>query len=337
VNQSVIYSVFGLFLDSNLPIPGLTQTERLVSRASVVRLHLGVSAEQPSENPRRPEGLVYTSCCLVESGQPAFRLWRLAQGALFRLSYSNGMQFWFDRPSENLWAVWPETSSLEDATTYLLGPVLGILLRLRGTICLHASAVAFGEGAVAFVGPSGAGKSTTAAILAQRGCSVLSDDIVALVEEGGTFHVLPAYPFLCLRPNSVRVLYGSADFLPCFVPSWEKRCLAAGNGNFRFETRSLPLVAVYVLGDPSVGRGPFIESVSARSSLITLLANSYATGIISRAMRAAEFGFLGRLASSVVVRSLHAPRNTARFGDFLQAVCQDARVPTPDSASAPIG
>ena len=107
-----------------------------------------------------------------------------------------------------------ENLTIEDMATYLLGPVLGLLLRLRGVTCLHASAVAFGETAVAFVGSEGAGKSTTAAALARRGHAILSDDIVALAEHNGSFFVHPAYPYLCLWPESVESLYGSAEALP---------------------------------------------------------------------------------------------------------------------------
>ena len=50
-----------------------------------------------------------------------------------------------------------------------LGPVFAFVLRLRGAVTFHASAVRIGD-AVAFLGPQGAGKSTTAAALALRGC-----------------------------------------------------------------------------------------------------------------------------------------------------------------------
>ena len=74
-----------------------------------------------------------------------------------------------DRHGTKLWASWPSHSSVEEAATYLLGPVLGLLLRFRGVTCLHASAVAIGDSVIAFVGAEGAGKSTTAAAFARPG------------------------------------------------------------------------------------------------------------------------------------------------------------------------
>jgi hypothetical protein len=60
------------------------------------------------------------------------------------------------------------------------GVGLGLALHQRGTLALHASAVAIDGRAVAFVGPKGAGKSTLAAALSARGHTLLTDDVVAL-------------------------------------------------------------------------------------------------------------------------------------------------------------
>ena len=105
-----------------------------------------------------PEELSYDSPYKDQAGNPALRIWKAARSRYLRLAYFDGTQFWLDRGGTEVWATWPSNLQIEDAATYLLGPVLGILLRLRGVTCLHASAVAFGETAVAFVGSEGAGK-----------------------------------------------------------------------------------------------------------------------------------------------------------------------------------
>jgi len=145
--------------------------------------------------------LTYVSSDTNAAGEPALRIWRVARGAFVRLEYEDGTQFWLDRRRENVWATWPDRLSLENTASYLLGPVLGLLLRLQGVTCLHASAVAFEDRSVAFVGQTGAGKSTTAAAFARQGYGVISDDIAALVERKGAFHLMPAYPHLCLWPE----------------------------------------------------------------------------------------------------------------------------------------
>ena len=108
----------------------------------------------------------YTSAYLSEGGEPALRIWEIDGGAFLRVSYFDGTEFWLDREISTLWAHWSDKSSLENTLSYLVGPVLGLLLRLRGVVCLHGSAVAIGDRGIIFVGAEGAGKSTTAAAFA---------------------------------------------------------------------------------------------------------------------------------------------------------------------------
>ena len=137
-------------------------------------------------------------------------MWRLASGAYFRFWYGDDrIEFLIDRSGSQVWVNWPESCPLEDAATYLLGPIFGFVLRLRGVVSLHASAVAVADRAVVLVGPCGAGKSTTAAALARLGFPVLSDNIVALEERGGSLIVHPGNARLSLWPDSVRTLFGA--------------------------------------------------------------------------------------------------------------------------------
>jgi hypothetical protein len=318
------YSAFGLSLHCNLPLPGLIAVD-LPDGAPKLQVHLGALPRIATEVRPSSEALTYTSSYVSESGEPALRVWQVDGGAFFRLCYASGMQFWLDRRGSEIWASWPETSSLNDAATYLLGPVLGVLLRQRGTVCIHASAVAIGGCAVAFVGPAGAGKSTTAAIFAQRGCAVVSDDIVALTEDRDTFQVLPAYPHLCLWPDSVGMLYGSPDRLPRFVPDWEKRCLAAGRGELKFAQRALPLGVIYLLQERTSDPIAQVSSVPLSAAFMALVANSYATKILDREMRANEFDVLSRLVPQVAIYSLQAPRNVDGFDDLYDRVCRDVK------------
>lgn len=304
--------------------PGLTAGD-LPTAAPKVHVHFGALPQIAAEVRPSAEVLTYASAYVNESGEPALRVWQVDGGAFFRLSYASGMQFWLDRRGSEIWASWPETSSLKDAATYLLGPVLGVLLRLRGIICIHASAIAVEGCAIAFVGPAGAGKSTTAAIFAQRGCAVLSDDIVALAEEFETFHVLPAYPHLCLWPDSVGLLYGSRDRLPRFVPDWEKRCLSLGREELKFAQRSLPLGVIYLLQERTSDLRPQVESVPLPAAFMALVANSYASKILDREMRANEFDVLSRLVPQVPIYSLRAPQNENGFDDIYDRVCRDVK------------
>jgi hypothetical protein len=286
-----------------------------------IQLHLYSSPFGSDQEPPEPEELLYASAYTDESGEPALRVWQIGKSQLLRLDYYDGVQFWLDRSGRNAWAVWPDTSTLENASTYLVGPVLGLLLRLRGVTCLHASAIAFGDRAVAFVGSEGAGKSTTAAALAQRGHAVISDDVVALVEREGRFSVLPAYPHLSLWPDSVKLLYGPDKTLPTLSPDWGKHLLSITANRLKFEERSLPLGAIFVLGERSPdSRAPFLESMPHQESLLSLVANSFATNLLDQEMRAHEFSLLGRVLSVVPIRRLRPHEDATQINRLCEAI-----------------
>jgi hypothetical protein len=322
--KCIRYPVFGLSLRSNLSIPAFPSSNA-PDDAPEVRLHLGVfpDLDHYSNAACSPNKLTYISSYTDETGEPALRVSEAAGGALLHLAYSGGTQFWLDRTGTAIWAVWSERSSLENAVSYLLGPVLGLVLRLRGVVSLHASAVAFDDSCVAFVGSAGAGKSTTAAAFAQQGYGIVSDDIVGLVERHGSFYVLPAYPHLCLWPESVSMLYGSPDALPQLVHGWEKRQLALGENGTRFEQRTLPLSAIYILGARLPDTAPSLNSIQDREVLLSLVANTYATNLIDRTMRGKEFDLLSRLVSSVPVRTAHPSYDPSRMGDLCRLIQSD--------------
>ncbi len=336
------YSVFGLILRSNLPIPELIalQSEPGPSPSDsssehTVSVYLSASPPGSALIPAGREELSYANSYKDEAGEPTLRIWKAAGSRYLRLVYFDGSQFWLDRDGLEVWATWPSNSTLEDAATYLLGPVLGLLLRLRGVTCLHASAVAFGEKAVAFVGSEGAGKSTTAAALARQGHAILSDDVVALAERDGSFYIHPAYPYLCLWPESVESLYGSKDALPQFSANYEKRCLSLGKQELRFAERPLRLAAIYILGERRDDPAPQIEELSPQRAFLALVANTFATNTLDTGMRAKEFETLARLAPRVPIRALHAHHDAGRLPDLcklLNTAAQELRL----SNSAPV-
>jgi hypothetical protein len=298
------YSVFGLHLEANQPIPGLMALPTTLS----VDVCLYLLEPWLNKMPDGPQESWYISCYQDEQNQPLYRVWKLARGEYFRFLYSDGTEFVIDRAGTRVWATWSDPMTLEDTATYLLGPILGFVLRLRDLTCLHASAIAVGDQAIALLGPAGAGKSTTAAAFAKLGYPVLSDDVVTLVDRGDTFLVQPAYPRLRLWSESVKALYGSPDALPRIVPThptWDKRYLDLIQNRYQFQQHSLPLAAVYILGGRSNdSTAPFVEAVATHASLIVLVANTYANYLLDKEMRAQEFELLSRLVINVPLRQV---------------------------------
>ena len=316
------YAVFGLRLKSDRPIPGLVAQPE-PSAVEVDVCQEGAAAWW-SRLLEMPHELWHIGFPDENGGEPGYRVWQVAGGEYFRLRYRDGCQFVMNRGCTRLWVSGPEVATPEYLATYLLGPVLGILLRLRGVPCLHGSAVAVSGRALAFLGSQGAGKSTAAAAFARLGYPVLTDDITALREEEDTFWVLPGDPNVCLWPQSVAYLYGSPTALPLVVshnvlePEWDKRWLNLTGPGYRFQSRPLPLGAIYFLGDRQDDAGPRVEDVLGKERLLLLIANNYGSTFLDKELRAREFEVLGRLLDRVPVRRL-IPRAGP---DYLPKLCE---------------
>jgi hypothetical protein len=263
----------------------------------------------------------YISPYRDEQGEPLQRRWTLATGAYIRILYSDDTEFIIDRSGTQIWARWPDRLTLEDTATYLLGPILGFVLGLRGTHCLHASVVSIEGKAVALLGPAGAGKSTTAAAFAKRGHSVLSDDVAAVLDQDNRFLIQPAYPRIRLWPSSVESLYGSPEALPWIAPTWDKRQLDLTANGYRFQTSPLPLAAIYFLAPRcSVPSSPRVEAVAGQESLVTLISNTYAAHLLGRAFQVREFELFNRLLRRTVLRRViphEDPSQVSRLCDVI--------------------
>ncbi|MGB0564666.1 MAG: hypothetical protein ACPGVO_23140 [Spirulinaceae cyanobacterium] len=235
--------------------------------------------------------------------------------------YQDGCSFWIEHSSPTrIWLTWPHNLTPEDAITYLLGPVLAFVVRLDGQVSLHASGVAFSQGAVLFLGPAGAGKSTTAALLARQGCPVLTDDVVVLhpQEESG-FTVSPGYPRLRLWPRSAELLYGDRQALPRLVPShptWDKQYLDLRQPGLDFAQHPLPLVQIYCLGRRSPTGPSRITDLSSQAAWRQLIANTSVNYLLDRQLRQQEFAVMGRLVQQVACSNLavtQEPRQWAQL------------------------
>lgn len=315
------YKVFELLFRSNLPIPGFAEADPS-GKLEDVTINLGYLPAAPNSDAE--DILRYHSSYLSDTGEPALRIWEVSDGTFLRISYFDGTEFWLDRDLATLWAHWPASSTLEDTLSYLVGPVLGLLLRLRGVVCLHASAVSINDRSVIFVGSEGAGKSTTAAAFARQGFAVLSDDIVALAERESEFQVLPAYPRINLWPESVKLLYGSPEALPRLTADWDKRCLNLGEtGPARFEDRPLRIGAIYVFGNVTAVPEACVETISQKTALMMLVGNTYATNFLDVQQRADEFMVLSRLVGTVPIRKINPRRDTVGLDELCEAIRQD--------------
>jgi|SRR5215213_3898433 len=262
----------------------------------------------------------YKSAC----GEPALRVFRVLDGNYYRFHYADHTQFVVDRSGSEVWAEWSSPLTLEDTATYLLGPVMGFVMLLRGIVCLHASAIAIGNDAIALVGPAGSGKSTTAAAFAERGYSVLAEDVVTLDDRGDRFVVRPGYPCIRLWPPAVKALYGSETHLPKLTANWDKCYLDLSE---QFQGEPLPLAAIYQLGQRRHdSAAPFMDALDPSEALMALVANTYATKLMDKQMRAREFEVLTRVVSQLSVRRVTPHKDPARIPDLCDKILNDFHV-----------
>lgn len=316
------YFLYGLRMHSNHPIPGLAGTSTTTVMPGDVRVWLNATPPEFPEILSDNEQSSYVSEDTDEHGTPILRITCGGHGDYFRLLFSDGVQFLVDRAGTALSMTAPANTTIEDAASYLVGPIMAFVLSLRNVTCLHASAIAIENQAIALLGSSGAGKSTTAAMFARLGFPVLSDDVVPLRDRHDHFLAQPGYPCLRLWPSSVDALFGSPEALPCLTPTWEKRGLDLTTGDYRFHTQESPLKAIYIL-DERCDRAPVVENISVREGLLALVANSYTAHVINPQQRALEFQVLSRVAKHVPLRRVKAHTDPARLPELCAAIVED--------------
>lgn len=344
------YRIYGLNLTTNIALPGPIDRGIQQGDISDVEVSLGYFPTWWTRSPLAagipPNWFpVATTPIVGEDADAPLRVWSIVGGnevadfpalptattedrnCYFYCLYDDGTAFLVSRLGDRIWTTWPEDLTLEDTATYLLGPILGFVLRLRQTVCLHANAIAIADRVVVLVGTAGAGKSTTAAAFAQLGYPILSDDVVPLVDRGDTFLVQPAYPRIRLWDESVRALYGTNDALPRLVPThptWDKRYLDLSQTGYKFQAEPLPLAAIYYLNtrtdDP---RCPYIEPMTTQARLMTLITNTYTNYLLDKRLRAHEFEFLSRLLNYIPVRQITPHTQIDRLPDLLTTVLAD--------------
>lgn len=315
------YSAFGLRLVSSRRLHGLTPVGQETAIADLRIEFLEASTESISD----PAGeiLWYTTDILDDHGDPALRIWKGRSAGEYFIRYINGLTFCLNSAISCVRVLCGQPMSHADVCSFLLGPVMGIALRMRGITCLHASAVEICGSAVAFLGEIGAGKSTTAAIFARNGHAVLTDDIVALEKCGNGFFARSSYPFLNLLPDAMVLVFGRSDGRCGVDPEVEKTQVMLDGRALRFESRVLALDRIYILERANEAAATTILPVRPQEALIELSSQTYANKMLDQQMRAREFQMLGELVRNVPVRRLSVVPNAPGIDSLYHTIIQD--------------
>lgn len=183
----------------------------------------------------------------------------------------------------------------------VIGPVLVLALALQGVFCVHAGAVAIGDGSVAFLGQSGRGKSTLAGWLDNQravDCVRVADDILPLTTGDGAPVVRPRFPQLKL-PDDQQV--------PMALDG-------------------LALRAAYIL-DTTAEAAPTPVSSSPplgpADALLAIAEHTVAVRLFGPALSSRHMAFAASVAGGVPVRRLRYPRRRAALAEVWAVVARE--------------
>ncbi len=317
--RSYYYRVYGHILKANIRIPGLG-AEEVDCTPGDIAIHMGEFPKEIQQLITLPSAQYYVEPGYAEGTTPELVVNRLEgsglegrglnggelnSGSYFHFNYRYGAEFVMDQDATMTWGRWKPPLVLEDASLYLLGPVIGFMLRLRNITCLHASGIVIDGKALALTGPSGAGKSTLAASFATAGYPILTDDVLPLIEQSRVIHAQPGYSRLRLFSHSFEHSPDLPDNLPLLAPGWNKHYLDLAEGSYQRYPHSAVLQLVYII-DWSTNKctSPVITDLPGAVAVPLLAANTYRNELLGAAMRAREFDFLGHLSRSIKVKKL---------------------------------
>ena len=308
------YAVYGLTVACDAELEGIPAA---APGASVdVTVHFTAAAPWDAA----PGAQVrYRSAGRPDAGADALVVDECDEGFVHR--YADGATFHLARDASTVWVTVPAAMPLSGAAVYLIGPVLGFVLRLRGVLCLHASGVVVEGRAVALLGAPGAGKSTAAAAFARAGHPVIADDLVPLRHDGDAWWALPSVDHLRVWPDAAPLLFDEPVMLPRVSPDWDKRRVVLGVAGTAPRADAAPLAAVIVLGPrASAADAPTLVPATDAGVALALVAQTYANYLLDARQRADELAQIGALLQRVPAYRGTIPASRTGLRQFVALV-----------------
>jgi hypothetical protein len=218
---------------------------------------------------------------------------------------------------------WPVPGLSEGTLQHLyLNQVLPLALSQQGKLVLHAGAIEFRSGALAFLGVSGRGKSTLTASFATHGYRFLTDDGLVLEESESGYEAQPSHPSIRLWQDSRDALVGEdTETAPPVEYTSKTRFLAGANIPFCDQPR--PLRRMYFLGDGSA-ESVEIQPVAPSEALMQLVRQSFLLDIEAQATLSRHFDQLSRLVNRPICFRLDYPRRYDALDRVREAIIRHA-------------
>jgi hypothetical protein len=211
-------------------------------------------------------------------------------------------------------------TKLEDIELWLFGLITSFILQSRGIFSLHAAAINCRGQAIAFLGANGFGKSTLAYFFVKNGHSLITDDVLPLLNNQGRLFAAPGCPSMNLWIQTLDQLGAEESNLR---GSGEKHRYSADTLKIDFSKSPAPLQRLYVL-HPMIGPGkPEVTELSKSRALIELLSFTRSNSTIDLTDQKALLKTYSSLLSQVPVRILLCPRGFEHLPATYQTILHD--------------
>lgn len=202
----------------------------------------------------------------------------------------------------------------------ILGPGIGTLLRQRGYLVLHASAVNIEDKAVVFLGGSGDGKSTTAAEFYNRGYNFITDDVLRVkFDENNRPFAIPSFPRAKLWKDIIEYMKNHSN-LAKIHPEIDKYSFNVDNC---FKTKQVPIKNIYVLENDAQNR---IIPLTNSDALIELVKSSYAVNLFGNTGKSENLIQCSKLIKNTRVKRLTKREKLKELDDLILIVENDIKV-----------
>jgi hypothetical protein len=245
----------------------------------------------------------------------------VTNGGGLRIRYDEGATFWIAATLSDVWLQYAAPLTAADAAHFLLEPVLAFLLRRRGALVLHASAVEVGGHAIAIVGTGGAGKSSLAAAFLTRGAALMTDDVLALTTEGGRWLAQRGTGAVRLWDDAASAYASDLTGVPRFSDTWDKRLFSPPSLGGRDAPGPAPLALLAVLAERgSASARPAVKRLAGHAAFGAVVPHTSANFLHDNERRAEELPQLAALLGAVPVVTVAVPGDPSRAVDAAAAL-----------------
>jgi hypothetical protein len=321
------YRLYGLIVETHLPLPGIDQ----VRRSSGRRRTAGLESDNarpfdvrlcPGESSRFSNARERLQ--LPSTAKDWFECRRLTDGTTY-MRWAGLFEFLVAPEGRTIEYRRLRHATDESLATYLLGQVLSFSLLSFGYDPLHATAVVIGGKAVAFLGDCGYGKSTLGAAFVARGFPILTDDVLALRAQDGGWMAYPGPRRLKLFPSVAHRVLARASGRR-LNPDTSK--LVVRLADREALSRAVPVGTLYALGDPAKRRGRHpapvrIAPLDGPNAFLEVTRSAFNLLRVDRERLERHFTITSRLVREVPLKRLTYPRSLGSLGAVCDAVLND--------------